>query len=57
LAAAVDHAAGVIALPARRARCSVITASGFLSALPAVRVVLGFREYMAQGLTAGSVKE
>jgi ABC-type glycerol-3-phosphate transport system permease component len=35
----------------------VITASGFLSALPAVRVVLGFRAYMAQGLTAGSVKE
>jgi ABC-type glycerol-3-phosphate transport system permease component len=35
----------------------VITASGFSSALPAVRVVLGFREYTVQGLTAGSVKE
>jgi multiple sugar transport system permease protein len=35
---------------------SVIAASGFLSALPAVLLVLGFQKYMAQGLTAGSVK-
>ena len=35
---------------------SVIAASGFLSALPAVLLVLGFQKYMVQGLTAGSVK-
>ena len=35
---------------------SVIAASGFLAALPAVLVVLGFQKYMVQGLTAGSVK-
>jgi multiple sugar transport system permease protein len=35
---------------------SVIAASGFLSALPAVLLVLGFQKYMVQGLTAGSIK-
>jgi multiple sugar transport system permease protein len=35
---------------------SVIAASGFLTALPAVLLVLGFQKYMVQGLTAGSVK-
>ena len=35
---------------------SVIAASGFLSALPAVLLVLGFQKHMVQGLTAGSVK-
>ena len=35
---------------------SVIAASGFLSALPAVLLVLAFQKYMVQGLTAGSVK-
>jgi len=35
---------------------SVIAASGFLSALPAVLLVLIFQKYMVQGLTAGSVK-
>ena len=35
---------------------SVIAASGFLAALPAVLLVLGFQKYMVQGLTAGSVK-
>jgi multiple sugar transport system permease protein len=35
---------------------SVIAASGSLSALPAVLLVLGFQKYMVQGLTAGSVK-
>jgi len=35
---------------------SVIAASGFLGALPAVLLVLCFQKYMAQGLTAGSVK-
>ena len=35
---------------------SVIAASGFLSALPAVVLVLCFQKYMVQGLTAGSVK-
>jgi multiple sugar transport system permease protein len=35
---------------------SVIAASGFLSALPAVLLVLCFQRYMVQGLTAGSVK-
>jgi len=35
---------------------SVIAASGFLAALPAVVLVLAFQKYMVQGLTAGSVK-
>ncbi len=35
---------------------SVIAASGFLAALPAVALVLVFQKYMVQGLTAGSVK-
>ena len=35
---------------------SVIAASGFLGALPAVLLVLIFQRYMVQGLTAGSVK-
>jgi len=35
---------------------SVIAASGFLAALPAVLLVLGFQKYMVQGLTAGAVK-
>src|SRR4026209_1564548 len=35
---------------------SVIPASGFLGALPAVLLVLIFQKYMVQGLTAGSVK-
>ncbi len=35
---------------------SVIAASGFLAALPAVLLVLMFQKYMVQGLTAGSVK-
>jgi multiple sugar transport system permease protein len=35
---------------------SVIAASGFLAALPAVLLVLCFQKYMVQGLTAGSVK-
>lgn len=35
---------------------SVIAASGCLSALPAVLLVLIFQKYMVQGLTAGSVK-
>jgi len=35
---------------------SVIAASGFLGALPAVILVLMFQKYMVQGLTAGSVK-
>lgn len=34
---------------------SVIAASGFLGALPAVLLVLIFQKYMVQGLTAGSV--
>jgi multiple sugar transport system permease protein len=35
---------------------SVIAASGFLGALPAVLLVLVFQKYLVQGLTAGSVK-
>jgi multiple sugar transport system permease protein len=35
---------------------SVIAASGFLGALPAVILVLLFQKYLVQGLTAGSVK-
>ena len=35
---------------------SVIAASGFLGALPAVVLVLIFQKYMVQGLTAGSIK-
>lgn len=35
---------------------SVIAASGFLSALPAMVMALIFQRYMVQGLTAGSVK-
>ena len=35
---------------------SVIAASGFLGALPAVLLVLIFQKQMVQGLTAGSVK-
>lgn len=35
---------------------SVIAASGFLSALPAMLMALIFQRYMVQGLTAGSVK-
>ena len=35
---------------------SVIAASGFLAAIPAVLLVLCFQKYMVQGLTAGSVK-
>lgn len=35
---------------------SVIAASGFLSAIPAVILALVFQRYMVQGLTAGSVK-
>lgn len=35
---------------------SVIAASGFLAALPAVLLVLLFQKYMVEGLTAGSVK-
>ncbi len=35
---------------------SVIAASGFLGALPAVLLVLIFQRYLVQGLTAGSVK-
>jgi multiple sugar transport system permease protein len=35
---------------------SVIAATGFLGALPAVVLVLLFQKYMVQGLTAGSVK-
>jgi ABC-type glycerol-3-phosphate transport system permease component len=31
-------------------------ASGFLSSLPAVLLVLAFQKYLVQGLTAGSVK-
>ena len=36
---------------------SVIAASGFLAALPAVALVLVFQKYLVEGLTAGSVKE
>jgi multiple sugar transport system permease protein len=36
---------------------SVIAASGFLGALPAVLLVLVFQKYMVQGLTAGAVKD
>jgi multiple sugar transport system permease protein len=35
---------------------SVIAASGFLGALPAVLLVLFFQRYLVQGLTAGSIK-
>ncbi len=35
---------------------SVMAASGFLSALPAVLLAVVFQRYMVQGLTAGSVK-
>jgi multiple sugar transport system permease protein len=35
---------------------SVIAASGFLAALPAVLLVLCFQKYLVEGLTAGSVK-
>jgi hypothetical protein len=35
---------------------SVIAASGFLGALPAVILVLVFQRYLVQGLTAASVK-
>jgi multiple sugar transport system permease protein len=35
---------------------SVIAASGFLAALPAVVLVLVFQKYMVQGLTVGSLK-
>jgi len=35
---------------------SVIAASGFLGALPAVLLVLFFQKYLVEGLTAGSVK-
>jgi multiple sugar transport system permease protein len=35
---------------------SIIAASGFLSAIPAVILALVFQRYMVQGLTAGSVK-
>ena len=35
---------------------SVIASSGFLSALPAVLLVLCFQKYLVQGLTTGSVK-
>jgi multiple sugar transport system permease protein len=35
---------------------SVIAASGFLGALPAVLLVLVFQRYLVQGLTSGSVK-
>jgi len=35
---------------------SVIAASGFLGALPAVLLVLLFQRYMVQGLTTGSIK-
>ena len=35
---------------------SVIAASGFLGALPAVLLVLIFQNYLVEGLTAGSVK-
>lgn len=35
---------------------SVIAASGFLSAIPAVLLALIFQRYMVQGLTAGAVK-
>jgi len=35
---------------------SVIAASGFVGALPAVLLVLIFQKQMVQGLTAGSVK-
>jgi multiple sugar transport system permease protein len=35
---------------------SVIAASGFLGALPAVLLVLMFQKYMVQGLMAGSIK-
>ena len=35
---------------------SIIAASGFLGALPAVILVLVFQQYLVQGLTAGSVK-
>ena len=35
---------------------SVIAASGFLGALPAVLLVLVFQKYLVEGLTAGSVK-
>ncbi len=35
---------------------SVIAASGFLAAVPAVLLVLCFQKYMVQGLTAGSIK-
>ena len=35
---------------------SVIAASGFRAALPAVLLVLGYQKYMVQGLTAGAVK-
>jgi multiple sugar transport system permease protein len=36
---------------------SVIAASGFLGALPAVLLVLLFQKYLVQGLTAGAVKD
>ena len=36
---------------------SVIAASGFLGALPAVLLVLVFQKYLVQGLTAGAVKD
>lgn len=35
---------------------SVIAASGFISAIPAIVLALVFQRYMVQGLTAGSVK-
>jgi ABC-type glycerol-3-phosphate transport system permease component len=35
---------------------TVIAASGFLSALPAVLLAVVFQRYMVQGLTTGSVK-
>jgi len=35
---------------------SVIAASGLLSALPAVLLMLCFQKYMVQGLTAASVQ-
>lgn len=35
---------------------SVIAASGFISAVPAVVLALVFQRYMVQGLTAGAVK-
>jgi multiple sugar transport system permease protein len=36
---------------------SIIAASGFLAALPAVALVLVFQKYLVEGLTAGSVKD